>query len=78
MTATPYDQAPETTRTQVGVDLDALIRKVAADIADTRAAAADLNKGYAHSGLTNPRAERLTEYAKGMETVLNQLQGLPG
>lgn len=44
------------------------------EIAALRDSAASMNRTYAHSGLTNPRADRLLTRAEGMQYVLDRLR----
>lgn len=70
-----YMSAAPTTDAPLLVSSD-LLARLAGEIAALRETAEVLNASYAHSGLTNPRADRLTVRADGMEYALSALFGI--
>lgn len=63
-----------TNRTQPQTRPESTVDRLDAEITALRQTADDLNNGYAHSGLTNPRAERLLARADGMQYALDALR----
>lgn len=66
-----YDMPRPTHQPISDPDIDAFVCRIEEEIVALRESATSMNDKYAHSGLTDPRADRLIVRADGMEYVLS-------